>query len=99
MSLMVTSLDFPLLIKQIRDATGLTQEQLAREQGVMFGVNGWENAKHRSSPLAARQIVRTTVVSVVVVGEFFDGADRSSADPTRAGEARRTRQNGGRRRK
>ena len=96
-SLMSTSLDFPFLIKQIRDATGLTQEQLARELGVTFGtVNGWENGKHRPSPLAARQIVRTAAGSGVVVGESFDGADRSPADPTRAGGTRRTRRNGGR---
>ena len=95
---MLTSLNFPLLIKQIRDASGLTQEQLARELGVTFGtVNGWENGKHRPSPLAARQIVRTAVGSGVVVGESIDSADRSPADPTRTGETRRTKQNGGRR--
>ena len=97
---MVTSLNFPLLIKQIRAASGLTQEQLARELGVTFGtVNGWENGKHRPSPLAAQQIVRMAEESGVVVGESFDGTYRSPADPTRAGGIRRTRQNGGRRRK
>ena len=97
---MVTSLNFPLLIKQIRNVSGLTQEQLARELGVTFGtVNGWENEKHRPSPLAAQQIVRMAVDSGVVVGESFDGTDRSPAGPTRAGGIRRTRQNGGRRRK
>ena len=97
---MVTSIDFPLLIKQIRDTTGLTQEQLARELGVTFGtVNGWENGKHRPSPLAARQIVRTAAASGVVAGESFDGPDRSPADPARARGTRRTRRNGERRSK
>ena len=97
---MVTSIDFPLLIKQIRDATGLTQEQLARELGVTFGtVNGWENGKHRPSPLAAQQIVRSAAASGVVAGEPFDGPDRSPADPARARGTRRTRRHGERRSK
>ena len=91
---MVTSIDFPLLIKQIRDATGLTQEQLARELGVTFGtVNGWENRKHRPSPLAAQQIVRSAAASGVVAGKSFDAPDRSPADPARVRGTRRTRRN------
>jgi len=40
--------DFPSLVRDIRRARGLTQEQLAREMKVTFAtVNSWENGKHR----------------------------------------------------
>lgn len=47
------------LVKAIRVARGLTQENLARELGVTFStVNGWENGKHRPLPFLMRIIVR-----------------------------------------
>lgn len=90
---MATHLNYSVLIRRIRDATGLTQEQLARELGVTFGtVNGWENGKHRPSPLAAREIVRTATTSGVVVDESVDIAGRSSASRGRVTVARGVRQ-------
>jgi putative transcriptional regulator len=45
---MKAEVDFPSLVRDIRRARGLTQEQLAREMNVTFAtVNGWENRKHR----------------------------------------------------
>ena len=54
-----SDIDFPSLVRWIRTSGGLTQEQLAHELGVTFGtVNGWENGKHRPSPLAVKQLIR-----------------------------------------
>jgi len=55
---MGTDIDFGALLKAIRTARGLTQEELARELDVTFGtVNGWENRKHRPIRALARKIV------------------------------------------
>jgi transcriptional regulator with XRE-family HTH domain len=44
-------------IKELRDITGLTQEQLAAKIGVTFStVNRWENGKGKPSPLAMMRI-------------------------------------------
>jgi len=52
-----THADIPRLVKQLRQLTGLTQEQLAAWLGVTFGtVNRWENKRVTPSPLALRQI-------------------------------------------
>jgi transcriptional regulator with XRE-family HTH domain len=49
--------DVPGLVKSIRAARGLTQEQLARELGVTFStVNAWENGRHRPVPFLARRL-------------------------------------------
>lgn len=49
---------YPDLIRQLRGHLQLTQEQLAQQLGVTFAtVNGWENGKHRPSPLAARAVL------------------------------------------
>ena len=43
--------DIPALVKAIRRARRLTQEQLAHELGVSFStVNAWENGRHRPIP-------------------------------------------------
>ena len=51
-------IDFPVLVRDLRQALGLTQEQLARELGVTFStVNGWENGKHRPIPALAGRLL------------------------------------------
>jgi transcriptional regulator with XRE-family HTH domain len=46
-------------VKGIREARGLTQEQLARELEVTFGtVNGWENGKHRPIRALASRLLQ-----------------------------------------
>lgn len=45
------------MIKDLRIALGLTQEQFAVKVGVTFStVNRWENGKGKPSPLAVKQI-------------------------------------------
>lgn len=52
------SIDFPSLVRDLRQARGLTQEQLAREVGVTFStVNGWENGRHQPIPALASRLV------------------------------------------
>ena len=47
----------PNILKDLRLAMGLTQEQFAAKVGVTFStVNRWENGRGRPSPLAMRQI-------------------------------------------
>ena len=49
--------DIRQTIKELRAATGLTQEQFAAKIGVTFStVNRWENEKGKPSPLAMRRI-------------------------------------------
>ena len=52
------SVDFPSLVKDLRQVRGLTQEQLAREVGVTFStINGWENGKHQPIPVLATRLL------------------------------------------
>ncbi|RME60947.1 XRE family transcriptional regulator [Candidatus Parcubacteria bacterium] len=45
------------MIKELRAALGLTQEQFAAKVGVTFStVNSWESGKSKPSPLARRCI-------------------------------------------
>jgi transcriptional regulator with XRE-family HTH domain len=45
------------LVRAIRQARGLTQEQLARELRVTFAtVNGWENGRHEPIPALAQRL-------------------------------------------
>ena len=95
---MVPSPDFPLLIKQIRDATGFTQEQLARELGVTFGtVNGWENGKHAPSPLAAKQIVLTATEQGVVTEHPKTAVENGPSARSGSGLVQTGERSGGRR--
>ncbi len=49
--------DIPRMIRELRKAMGLTQEQFAAKVGVTFStVNRWENGRGKPSPLAMRQI-------------------------------------------
>lgn len=45
------------LIRQLRLATGLTQEQFAAELGVTYStMNRWENGRRMPSPLAMQKL-------------------------------------------
>ena len=49
--------DIPLLIRELRERTGLTQEKFAARLGVTFPtINRWENGRARPSPLAMQKI-------------------------------------------
>jgi len=67
---MNNTIDFPRLVKKIREARGCTQEQLARDLDVTFGtVNGWENGKHRPiQALAARLLQMASEAGISLPG-------------------------------
>jgi len=49
--------DIPLLIRELRERTGLTQEKFAAKLGVTFPtINRWENGRAKPSPLAMQKI-------------------------------------------
>lgn len=51
--------DIPKMIRELRSALGLTQEQFAAKVGVTFStVNRWENGKGKPSPLAMKVITK-----------------------------------------
>jgi transcriptional regulator with XRE-family HTH domain len=65
------SISFPTLVREIRRARQLTQEQLARELQVTFStVNGWENGKHRPIPVLAKRLLEMAADSNVPSGRF-----------------------------
>lgn len=50
------TIDYPVIIRDIREQLGLSQEDLARELGVSFAtVNRWENDQAKPSKLAKAQ--------------------------------------------
>ena len=65
------SISFPMLVREIRRARHLTQEQLARELQVTFStVNGWENGKHRPIPVLAKRLLEIAAASDVPKDRF-----------------------------
>lgn len=62
--------DLSLLVRELRERLGLTQEKLAAKLGVTFPtVNRWENGRAEPSPLALQQIK-----------ELLKGMRRAGAD-------------------
>ena len=60
---MIQEKDLGLLVRQVRNLLGLSQEKFAARLGVAFAsVNRWENGKTKPSPLALRQIGDLLVV-------------------------------------
>ncbi|MBW2603888.1 MAG: helix-turn-helix transcriptional regulator [Deltaproteobacteria bacterium] len=54
---MNAQIDIPLLIRELRERTGLTQEKFAAKLGVTFPtINRWENGRAKPSPLAMQKI-------------------------------------------
>jgi transcriptional regulator with XRE-family HTH domain len=54
----MASMHYPTLLRALRRARELTQEQLAQEIGVSFStVNVWENGHRRPQPFLAKRIV------------------------------------------
>ncbi|MDP8240997.1 MAG: helix-turn-helix transcriptional regulator [Candidatus Hatepunaea meridiana] len=50
------TIDYPVIIRDIREQLGLSQEDLARQLGVSFAtVNRWENGQAKPSKLAKAQ--------------------------------------------
>lgn len=56
---MMRDVDFAALIKALRTACGLTQEDFARKLDVTVGtMNGWENGKHLPLKAQRRRLLR-----------------------------------------
>lgn len=52
-----SNVDMPLLVRELRQRTGLTQEKFAARLGVTFPtINRWENGRTKPSPLALKRI-------------------------------------------
>ena len=82
---MGAEIDFGVLLKAIRRARSLTQEQLARELDVTFGtVNGWENRKHQPIRALARRIVSVAADAGVAPRRTSTGAGGRSPRRGRA---------------
>jgi DNA-binding transcriptional regulator YiaG len=53
------STDFPALVRLLREAKGLTQEEFARELDVTVGtLSGWENGHHRPVKAQRKRLLR-----------------------------------------
>jgi putative transcriptional regulator len=78
-------IDFTALVREIRQARQVTQEQLARELEVTFGtVNGWENGKHRPIPVLARRLVELADTSRIPPGRYSSRTARAARSPRRS---------------
>ncbi len=85
-------IDFPALVRQIREARGLTQEQLARELMVTFAtVNGWENGRHQPIQALASSLLQMARDSGVLPKAIERNQDRSKIDARKGPRASRKR--------
>ncbi|GAB4335839.1 MAG: hypothetical protein Kow0089_05770 [Desulfobulbaceae bacterium] len=54
---MNVQIDFPRLVRELRQRMGLSQEKFAARLGVTFStISRWENGRARPSPLALKQV-------------------------------------------
>ena len=66
---------FSKLVKQLRQARRLTQEQLARELDVTVGtVDGWENERHRLVNAQRTRLRKMAEANGLVIPTMKDGA-------------------------
>lgn len=76
-------IDYSALVKHLRDALRLTQEQFAHKLDVTVGtVNGWENGRHRPLNAQRKRLVRMAEANKVPVPRRSD-----EEDPGDEGEA------------
>jgi putative transcriptional regulator len=60
----MVAINIPALVKSLRKALGLTQEQFAYEVGVTFStVNQWENGRRRPQPFLLKRLLEMEAVS------------------------------------
>jgi len=68
------NVDFAALVKALRTARGLTQEDLARELDVTVGtMNGWENGKHRPLKALRKRLLRLAREAAIQVPTTLEG--------------------------
>jgi DNA-binding XRE family transcriptional regulator len=78
------SVDFPSLVRDLRQVRGLTQEQLAREIGVTFStINGWENGKHQPMPVLATRLLEMAEEAGIRKPDQPSGGSRRTPRRTR----------------
>jgi len=54
----MAAINIPVLVKDLRQRLGLTQEQFAHEVGVTFStVNQWENGRRRPQPFLLKRLL------------------------------------------
>lgn len=64
-------MDYPRILKYIRETIGYSQEQLARELHVSFAtINRWENGKSEPRDLAKVEIQRFCKKNNIEIGEI-----------------------------
>jgi transcriptional regulator with XRE-family HTH domain len=79
--------DVPALVRGIRTARNITQEQLAREIGVTFStINAWENGRHRPIPALVARLL--DIASAAGVAPIERRRNRRSGPPHGRGSAR-----------
>ena len=72
----MANMDFPRLVKALRNKRDLTQEQLAREIGVSFStVNVWENAHRQPQPFLARRLLEMAAEAGLELQDYEDACD------------------------
>jgi transcriptional regulator with XRE-family HTH domain len=81
------STDVPALVKDIRAARNITQEQLAREIGVTFStINAWENGRHRPIPALVNRLLEIASVAGLVPTDAPRTPASRSRRPGRTGK-------------
>ena len=83
----VLTTDVPALVRGIRTARNITQEQLAREVGVTFStINAWENGRHRPIPALVSRLLE--IASAAGIAPIESQATRASRSrpPRRRGK-------------
>jgi len=73
-----SDVDVAQLVRELRRALGLTQEQFARRLDVTFGtINGWENGKHVPIPALRSRLVEIAREAGVAVPQQASSSKRA----------------------
>ena len=68
-------MDFPAVVKYVREKTGMSQEDLARAINVSFAsINRWENGKNRPNKLALSVFTSYCKQKGIDIDELKEGA-------------------------
>ena len=68
-------MDFPAVVKYVREKTGMSQEDLARAINVSFAsINRWENGKNRPNKLALSVFTSYCKQQGIDIDELKEGA-------------------------
>jgi len=71
-------MDFPSVVKYVREKKGISQEDLARAINVSFAsINRWENGENRPNKLALSVFTSYCKQQGIDIGELRDEGDAS----------------------